>query len=263
MKLLICTRYILKQLICSTLSITFSLSVTIWLIQSLHFIDLILNKGFPLTTFLYLMFFLVPDLIGTILPISFFFSCIFICHKLLSNNEIIVMQSSGFSEKQILQAPLILACFISILLYFLNLYLIPISFCKLKDTKYQIHQKSLILPAHGKQFFYIKGFTLNTKKILSNKFLKIIFINDQRFKKTILNLYSQNGTFKINYNYIKLKLFKGTYQRLHTKTKTTKSINFDQYYLKLPFSTLNNVRKHKKNYEKSITKLFKKNKELV
>ena len=58
------------------------LSGAIWLSQSLRFVDLIVNKGVPATTFVYLTVLLFPSLLLVILPFALFCAVLFVYHRL-------------------------------------------------------------------------------------------------------------------------------------------------------------------------------------
>ena len=60
------SRYIFKQLITATIAITVGLSFVVWLTQSMRFIDYIVNRGVPATTFLSFVTLLVPSLVGVV-----------------------------------------------------------------------------------------------------------------------------------------------------------------------------------------------------
>ncbi|MCP4922931.1 MAG: LPS export ABC transporter permease LptF [bacterium] len=256
MKLRICTRYILKQLTWSTIFITLALTLAVWLTQSLRFVDLVLNKGFPLSTFFYLVIFLVPDLIGVILPIGFFIACLFICHKLLLDSEITVMRASGFSQGQILRAPLILSIFVALFLYILNLYVMPFSFRQFKDMEYQIRQQSSALLLQPGRFNATKGMTFYTQKVLSDGSLEGLLIHDQRSKESPVTLTAQRGLLDMSSDAPRLRLFEGSHQQLDANTKSIRTIYFDQYTLKLPPPAPVQARKHRKLYEEYLETLI-------
>ncbi len=65
-------RYILRQLLGPFLLISVGLTAVIWLTQSLRFIDMIVNKGLSLSSFLYFSMLLLPTFLGVILPIALF-----------------------------------------------------------------------------------------------------------------------------------------------------------------------------------------------
>src|SRR4051812_36886639 len=66
------TRYILRQLALSTALVVVTLTAAIWLTQSLRFIDWIVNRGLPLSTFVYIAVLVLPSFLVVILPIALF-----------------------------------------------------------------------------------------------------------------------------------------------------------------------------------------------
>jgi len=78
------TRYILRQLALSTLLVVVTLTLAIWLTQSLRFIDWIVNRGLPLSTFVYIAILVLPSFLVVILPIALFSAVLFTYNKLQS-----------------------------------------------------------------------------------------------------------------------------------------------------------------------------------
>ena len=66
------TRYILKQIIVVTLFVATVLCFAIWLTQSLRLVDLIVNRGLPLSMFLFMASLLLPRFLTIVLPIAVF-----------------------------------------------------------------------------------------------------------------------------------------------------------------------------------------------
>ena len=94
-------RYLLLQLLMPALLATVAFSGAVWLSQSLRFVDLIVNKGLPLATFLYLTVLLFPSLLLVILPFALFCAVLFAYHRLTLESELVVMQSVGLSHLQL------------------------------------------------------------------------------------------------------------------------------------------------------------------
>ena len=87
--------YLLRQLALPTLLATLAMSGAIWLSQSLRFVDLIVNKGVPATTFGYLTLLLFPSLLLVILPFALFCAALFVYHRLAVESEITVLRRSA------------------------------------------------------------------------------------------------------------------------------------------------------------------------
>ena len=106
--------YLLRQLALPTLLATLALSGAIWLSQSLRFVDLIVNKGVPATTFVWLTVLLFPSLLLVILPFALFCAVLFVYHRLAVESELTVLKSVGLSNLQIAAPCLLLAAIVSL-----------------------------------------------------------------------------------------------------------------------------------------------------
>ena len=117
--------YVLKQSIGPVALFAFLMTCVIWLTQSLHFLDLIINRGQSAGTFLYLTLLILPRLLVIILPLAFFFGSLYALSRLNSDSELVVMASAGFSRAQLTAPVLLAAVIVMALTYLCNLYLMP------------------------------------------------------------------------------------------------------------------------------------------
>ncbi len=92
------SRYLLAQLVVVTLAVTVVLTAVVWLIRSLRFIDLIVNRGLPVDTFFWLMILLLPSFMAVVLPIATFCAVLFVYNKLTMDSEMVAMRAAGLSQ---------------------------------------------------------------------------------------------------------------------------------------------------------------------
>ena len=92
--------YISRQIFVGFLLVTFSLMSILWLTQSLRFVELVTNKGLPLSLFIKMTSCLMPRLFSLLSPISVFVAVQFVYNRMLSDRELVVMQSAGISPWQ-------------------------------------------------------------------------------------------------------------------------------------------------------------------
>jgi len=130
-------RYLIWQLILPALIATLAFSGAVWLSQSLRFVDLIVNKGLPLATFLYLTVLLFPSLLLVIMPFALFCGVLFAYHRLTIESELVVMQSAGLSNVQLAVPGLLLGLIITSIGYVNSLYAMPTAFRQFKDLQYE------------------------------------------------------------------------------------------------------------------------------
>ena len=113
------TRYILGQMMAPLAFVTLSLTAVVWLIQSLQFVDMIINRGLSASRFLYLTILLTPGFLALILPIALFCAILYTYHRLTYDSEIMVMRAAGLSQRA-LAAPALVMAFVIVALSYLN-----------------------------------------------------------------------------------------------------------------------------------------------
>ena len=144
------TWYVAKQVASVTIFVTVTLCFAIWLTQSLRLIDLILNRGLPVSTFLYMATLLLPRFLIIVVPIAAFCATLFTYNKMISDSELIVMRSAGLSQYSLAKPGLIVAILVTGFTFLLTLYLLPTSFRHFKDLQYQIrHDFTTVLLQEG------------------------------------------------------------------------------------------------------------------
>ena len=87
------TRYLVTRLFGATLFITFAVTGVVWLSQSLRFIDLIINRGLSVVTFLELTLLLLPTFLAVIVPLALFCAVMYTYHRLTVDSELVVLRA--------------------------------------------------------------------------------------------------------------------------------------------------------------------------
>jgi lipopolysaccharide export system permease protein len=117
--------YIGRQIALLLTVITVGLTFVIWLTQTVRFLDLIINRGLPLTTALHLLSLLVPQLLIMLLPAALFIATLFVYWRLGTDSELVVLRSAGMSPWQMARPALATALAVTLLGYWLCLSLAP------------------------------------------------------------------------------------------------------------------------------------------
>ena len=103
------TRYLVVQIATAVAFIVVSLTCVIWLSQSLRFVDLIVNRGLPILTFLQLTVMLMPTWLSVVLPIAAFAATVFVYNRLTNDREMVVMSAAGISPTRLARPALLIA----------------------------------------------------------------------------------------------------------------------------------------------------------
>jgi len=227
------SRYLTKQLFWTTVFLTFAFTGAVWLTQSLRYIDFVMARGLPIFTFLKLISYLLPNLMATILPISLLIATLLVLHKFYTDNELIVLRAFGLSNLQLIKPSLFLACCVTLMLYFMNLYVHPITTRYYKEFKAEIRNSLTSFMIQPGEFNSFKKMTFFVKSRTRAGELQGVFIYDSRDAKKPIAITAEKGIILDKDNGLHLILFKGTRQSNDVKTKKPSILTFGEYSLEI------------------------------
>lgn len=254
------TSYILRQLSWTTFFIALVLSGAIWLTQSLRFIDIVLNQGLPFSTFLNLIFYLLPDLVSIVLPSALLGSVVFTYNRLTVDQELIVLRSVGVSDWQLAKPTLIVAAVVTLILYAISLYLLPIAFQNFRDLEHDIRNTTSLSLLKKGEFNSFQGLTVFIHSRDGPKNLKGIIIENTRDPQKPFLITAENGSIIESDQGARLILTRGIRQENSPKTSQPSMLYFDQYILDLSAGFSINSNRPRKPHEYFLKDLFKPNK---
>jgi lipopolysaccharide export system permease protein len=127
------SKYIFGQAAVVMFFVTVVLSFVIWLTQSLRFVDLVVNRGLPVTEFLWLAMLILPRWLAGILPVACVVAVVYVYSRLIGDRELVVLRAAGCSNLQLARPAVALALFTMVFAYLLNVYLLPVSYRQFKD----------------------------------------------------------------------------------------------------------------------------------
>jgi lipopolysaccharide export system permease protein len=229
--------YLLRQLALPTLFATLALSGAIWLSQSLRFVDLIVNKGVPATTFVRLTALLFPSLLLVILPFALFCAVLFVYHRLAVESELTVFKAVGLSNLQIAVPCLLLAGVVTLIDYSISLYFMPLAFRNFRDLQLQIeHDFSYLLLQPAVFNTPANGVTVYVRAYRPNGSLEGVVVHDERQRKAPVTMLAQEGSLVQGPDGPLFILEHGNRQELDTKNPDNPRLSilhFDRYTLDL------------------------------
>lgn len=250
------TRYILKYILLSTALVTAGLTVTVWMTQSLRLLDVLINRGVALTTFLKMILFLVPDLVGIILPIALVIGTLFTFSRFYADQELVVLKTLGLSHLRLARGPLVVALLVMAVLYAINFYFMPAAFQKLKDKEHLLRNKISSMIVTPGDFKTLKGLTVYVRDRRPNGALYGLLIHDARGENP-LTLVAEKGVLKESASGLHLTLFRGSRQEVGSKTGKPAILSFESYALEFSSSTLLKTKRQRKPYEYFLIDLLK------
>ena len=192
-------RYILKQAVIGFLTILLSLTILIWLTQSLRMIDMVVTKGASVQIFLKMTLLVLPNFLQILSPIALFAIALFVLMRMQSDKELMVLSAVGMSPKQ-LAKPLCGFAFVLVIVgYIFTIDAIPKSYAELREMKWKIANNLSHLLLQEGQFSSIgKGKTLYIRKRLSDGKVKGIIVYETKGPKKSIWMADEGIMFQTN-----------------------------------------------------------------
>jgi lipopolysaccharide export system permease protein len=129
------TWYIMKQVLAATILAAVALCLMVWLFRSLQIVDMVLNRGFPFTSFVYFASLQLPRFLLFVAPMAVFGAALFTYNKLMVDSELVILRASGLSQFALAKPAIILSVLISATAFYLSLYLVPITYSEYKELE--------------------------------------------------------------------------------------------------------------------------------
>ncbi len=107
------------------LAASLSITLIIWVIQAVNFLDIVSEDGHSLRVYLIYSILSIPKIFSRILIFIFFISCFYIINKYEENNEILVFWINGIKKISVINFLFKFSTIFIIIQLFLSLYLVP------------------------------------------------------------------------------------------------------------------------------------------
>ena len=227
-------RYILGQLVMATIFVTLALTFAIWLTQSLRLIDYIVNRGLPASTFLTFVGLLLPSFLGVVLPVSCFVAVLFVYHKLAMDSEMVVMRAAGLSQLQLARPALVLAVLVTVCVYAISLYFLPLSFRHFKDLQNDFRNDfSAVLLQEGVFTALNEEITVFVRERSPDGELRGILVHDNRDHEKPVTMMAERGALVPSENGPRVVMENGNRQQIERGTGRFSLLYFDRYTIEL------------------------------
>ncbi|MAI11610.1 MAG: LPS export ABC transporter permease LptF [Rhodospirillaceae bacterium TMED167] len=204
------TRYISRQLIMSSLLITFVMTGVIWLFVGVRAVESIVNQGLSVKLFLLITSLQLPNFLTHILPISLFIAVLFVYTRLNSDREIVVMRAAGQSPMALAKPVIFLSLFVMLLVYTLTLWATPTSYKTFRNLQWDIrYSLAHIVLKEGVFNIFSDSITVYLRERSSRNELKGLLVHDSRDKDRPVTYHAESGTLVEAVNGAKVILLRG------------------------------------------------------
>lgn len=250
-------RYILRHLAIGTVIVTAVLAYILWLTQSLGFIELIINKGLTVVTWLELTLLLLPNVIVIILPIALFLVVLFIYNKMTVDRELVVAQAAGISQWGLALPAIVMACIAALSAYALTLHYGPQSVRAFKELQWTVRNDVSQVLLREATFNQIgKGLTVYVRERALDGALRGILVHDKRDRIKSLTLMAESGAIVPGPNGPRVMMINGSRQELTRGAGDLSLLYFDSYTVDLGLLEATGDGRFTDNRERSTTALF-------
>ncbi len=118
-------RYILRQLVTLFGFFSFVLVSVYWVNQAARLFDTLIADGQNMSAFLEFSALTLPSIVQLILPVSAFVATLYIFNRLISESEMVVLQTAGLSASRLLRPVLVFGILMALLIGLLSHVLAP------------------------------------------------------------------------------------------------------------------------------------------
>jgi len=214
----------------------FAFAIVVWTIQSVNFLDLIIEDGHAFTTYFYYSLLTLSKVLTKLIPFCFMVALVLTISKLERDNEMIALWTSGLNKIYIVNLIFrisLLIMFIQIILTSaINPTLLNFSRSVIKNSQLEFVPSLL----RERQFNdTVEGLTIFVEKKSKNQIYKNIFIRDEG--KVLSKIGDESSTIfaksgQMSDNEKNLILYNGNIQKLNRKGDVS-IIKFEKTILNL------------------------------
>lgn len=231
-----------------------SFALIVWIVQAVNYLDLIYADGHGLRIYFLYTFFLLPKVIGKLLPLIFIISLFYMYLKYEEQNQLLIYWSIGISKqsfmKNIFNISLIFFCGQLIL----TIFIIPFSSDKGRSFFKESRQDLFLSIIKEKTFIdSVKNLTIFVDNKDDNQ-LNNVIIKETISKNSSQIIIAQHGIIESAGVNNTLKLFNG--KIIDTNNVDQKIISFSTFRINLDRFNSNTIT-NQKTQEMDSLKLFK------
>ena len=226
----ILNRYISKQVFIGFLLVSFSLLAMLWLTQSLRFVEMVTRQGLPVYLFAEMTSLLMPRIFNILSPVAMFVSVLFVYNRLVTDRELVAMQSAGISPWQNAKG----ALFVGLLLVAFNFYVmnwgIPLAEQRFREMEWRIKNNLTQMMFREGDFTTIKnGIVVFIDKHEDDGSVSGIFVSDESKPNVKVTLTAEKGRLIQTENGSRILFINGVRQEINKETFKFNSLVFSRY----------------------------------
>ncbi len=195
-----------------------SLSIIVWVIQAVNFLDFVTEDGHGLGIYFKYTLLNLPKIISRLMPFIFFVAVFHTINKSEDNNELKIFWINGIDKKEFANAFLKYSIIYLVVQIILNSLIVPLSQNKAR-TYIQLSSIDFFPSLINERKFIdtVDKLTIYVEEKGSNNDYKNIFLKDSKNKDSIKIIQAEKGLLINNDDERSLKLFNGKIININKK----------------------------------------------
>jgi lipopolysaccharide export system permease protein len=251
------SRYILRQLVGSTLFVGFVLLAVLGLVKCLQFLELMIKAQASTKIFLKFFLLMLPDIMINVLPIACFIAVLFVYNRLMADREVIASYAAGFRISDMAKPALGWGGFLSGLILFLNVWILPNAFQQLRALEHDLKNAAPAIFIQEGVFNSFGNVMLYVREKKSARHLKgIVAYMAQQPNEEAFTITAEEGELIYHDGAPNLLLYNGNRQELEEESRKVSILFFDQTAFSLKPSKKIITPRGRKMYEMNIHELL-------
>ena len=184
------------------ITILLSLTIIAWTVRAVNFLDLIVENGYSITTYFNFSLLNSFGIATKFVPLSFLLTLTIFIIRLMQENELVILWTSGVKKIKIINLFLFISIVITIINLILSIFITPTTLNKSRNLLSSENLSSILPTLKIQQFSdSFKGLTFIVDDKLNNK-IKNIFLYDtsenlknliSSDKKSFTTIIAKNG----------------------------------------------------------------------
>ena len=221
------------------LVIVFGLSIIALTVRAVNFLDLIVDNGYPVSTYFKYSFLNLFGIAPKFIPLAFLLSIVIFILKHIEESEFVILWTSGIKKIQVVNLLFFTSVIVLLFYIILSAFLTPIALNKSRQLLSEDQLNSFLPTVRTQQFSdSFKGFTFIVEKKINNE-IQNIFLHDtgKNPKNLSPNISSESNTTVVAEKGIvkerKMFLFNGQIISSKSSNEETEIIRFEQLNIDL------------------------------
>lgn len=234
MHLSLLDKYLIRQAAVAALVVCFVGTMVVWLTQALRLLELVVDRGAPVSMLLYMMVLTVPAFLSIVLPLALAIGILFALYKLMMDSELVVMRSAGMSHWRLARPFLQLALIVLILGYGVSMVVAPQANRTLAREEFLAKNDfALVLLRDGAFNRLNDNVTAYVRERVGAEEIRGLLLHDESKPDRTDTLIAERGVMVDTPAGKRVVLLNGVRQERNRETGYVNELRFEQYTLDL------------------------------